>query len=126
MTETKYTCDHDWITIDGENLAIVGITEHAQGELGDVVYVELPEGGRKLNKGDEAAVVESVKAASDIKAPVSGTVVEVNRKLINSPELINQDPQGDGWFFKLQILNKSELDDLLNEHEYRKLIEKLR
>lgn len=118
---TRYTKDHEYVTLDGD-VGTVGITEFAQGQLGDVVYVELPEIGRELVKGGEAAVVESVKAASEVFSPVSGTVVEVNAGLPDGPSAVNEDPQGGGWFFKIRVADPSEFDALLDEESYRKLI----
>lgn len=117
MADTRYTRDHEYIRVEGET-GIVGITDYAQGQLGDVVYVELPEIGRQVAKGVEAAVVESVKAASEVYAPVSGEVIEVNGELEASPATVNEDPAGRGWFLKLRIADPSELDALLSEEEY--------
>src|SRR6056297_162102 len=118
MSTTHYTKDHEYIRIDGDT-GIVGITDYAQSQLGDVVYVELPEAGKALEKGGEAAVVESVKAASEVYAPVSGEVVEVNGDLEAAPGTINEDPAGAGWFLKLKIANTSELDELMSEEDYQ-------
>jgi glycine cleavage system H protein len=115
---TRYTKDHEWIRLDGE-LATVGITEHAQSQLGDIVFVELPEIGRKLDKGAEAAVVESVKAASDVYAPASGEVVAVNQALDGAPGAVNEDAEGKGWFFRLKLVNASELDELMSDEQYK-------
>ena len=119
---TRYTKDHEWIRLDGE-VATVGISEHAQSALGDIVYVELPEIGRKVEMGGEAAVVESVKAASDIYAPVKGTVVEANNALNNNPALINTDPFGEGWIFALKIDNPDDLKNLQSAAAYKEQIE---
>lgn len=113
-----YAVTHEWAKDDGSGLITVGITDHAQTALGDVVFVELPEIGAHIDAGDEAGVVESVKAASDIYAPVSGTVVEVNEALENSPETVNADPYGDGWFFRLRADNPEELGDLMDADRY--------
>jgi len=113
-----FTRDHEWIRVDGD-IATVGISDHAQGALGDIVFAEVPEAGRSLNKGDDAAVVESVKAASDVYAPVGGEVVEGNPALADDPELINRDPEGEGWFFKLRLADSSQLDGLMDESAYR-------
>ena len=113
-----YTRDHEWIRADGDS-ATVGITDFAQGQLGDVVFVEVPEAGRALSKGGEAAVVESVKAASDVYSPVSGTVTEGNQSLVDDPALVNSDPEGEGWFFRLTLGDTSELNDLMNADQYR-------
>jgi glycine cleavage system H protein len=115
---TRYTKDHEWIRLDGE-LATVGITEHAQSQLGDIVYVELPEIGRKVDKGAEAAVVESVKAASDVYAPAGGEVVAVNQALDGAPGAVNEDAEGKGWFFRLKLANASELDALMSDEQYK-------
>jgi glycine cleavage system H protein len=119
-----FTEDHEWIELDGE-IATVGITEYAQSQLGDIVFVEVPEEGKEVTKGDDAAVVESVKAASDVYAPVSGTVVEGNPALEESPALVNEDPEGDGWFFKMTLSDTSELDSLMNESAYAEFVSKL-
>ena len=113
-----YTKEHEWVRAEGES-ATVGITDFAQGQLGDVVYVEVPAAGRALAKGGEAAVVESVKAASDVYAPVSGTVIEGNQKLVDQPDLVNTDPEGEGWFFKLQLSDPGELGGLMDEAAYQ-------
>ncbi len=119
-----FTGEHEWIRVDGD-VGTVGISSHAQDALGDIVFAEVPEGGRTLNKGDEAAVVESVKAASDIYSPVAGEVIEGNSALADDPSLINRDPEGDGWFFKIQITDKSELDGLMDETAYREWVKTL-
>ncbi|OQW42875.1 MAG: glycine cleavage system protein H [Proteobacteria bacterium SG_bin5] len=119
-----FTEDHEWIELDGE-IGTVGITEYAQSQLGDIVFVEVPEEGKTLAKGDEAAVVESVKAASDVYAPVSGTVVEGNASLADQPALVNEDPEGEGWFFKLTLSDTSELDGLMDEAAYDAFVAKL-
>jgi glycine cleavage system H protein len=113
-----FTKEHEWIRVEGDT-ATVGISNHAQEQLGDIVFAEVPEAGRRLSKGQEAAVVESVKAASDVYAPVSGEVVEGNQALGDDPALINSDPEGQGWFFKLKLNNPSELDGLMDEGAYR-------
>ena len=118
MTETRYTKDHEWIRLDGDT-AIVGITEHAQSQLGDVVYVELPEIGKKVAAGDEAAVVESVKAASEIYAPATGEVVAVNDALANAPATVNEDAEGKGWFLKLKLGDPAELEKLMTAQQYK-------
>ena len=116
-----FTEEHEWIDVEGE-LATVGITDYAQGQLGDIVFVELPEEGKTFDKGDDAAVVESVKAASDVYAPVSGEVVEVNSALEAEPGLVNSDADEEGWFFKLRITDAEELKSLMNETAYTKYI----
>lgn len=113
-----FTKEHEWVRVEGD-VATVGISEHAQAALGDIVFVEVPDAGRQLAKGDEAAVVESVKAASDVYAPVAGTVAEGNSALGDDPALINRDPEGEGWFFKLTLADASELDGLMDEAAYR-------
>ena len=113
-----FTREHEWIRIDGDS-ATVGISDHAQGALGDIVFAEVPEPGRKLSKGQEAAVVESVKAASDIYAPVSGEVTEGNQAVADDPSLINSDPEGEGWFFRMKLDDAAELDGLMDEAAYR-------
>ncbi len=119
-----FTEDHEWIELDGE-IATVGITDYAQSQLGDIVFVEVPEEGKSVGKGDDAAVVESVKAASDVYAPVSGTVVEGNPALDENPALVNEDPEGEGWFFKMTLSDTSELDALMNESAYADFVSKL-
>ena len=116
---TLYTADHEWLVIDGD-VATIGITDFAQSQLGDVVFVELPKVGRALKKAEAAAVVESVKAASDVYAPLTGEVLEVNAALVDEPALINSDAAGKAWFFKLKIKDKSELDGLMDEAAYAK------
>ncbi len=118
----KYTEDHEWLNVDGD-LVVVGITEHASEQLGDIVFVELPELETQVTKGDEVVVIESVKAASDILAPLDGEIVEVNDKLAETPSLVNDDPTGDAWFFKLKVDDLSVLDDLMTEDEYKEFIE---
>ncbi len=118
MSTTRYTKDHEYVRVDGD-VATVGITDYAQDQLGDVVFVELPAVGRKVAKGDEAAVVESVKAASEVYAPVSGEVVEVNSDLEGTPATVNEDPAGKGWFLKIRMSDPSELDGLMDEAAYR-------
>ena len=118
---TRYTKDHEWIRLDGE-VATVGISEHAQNALGDIVYVELPEIGRKVEKGGEAAVVESVKAASDVYAPVSGQVVAVNEALDGAPATINEDAEGRGWFFRLKPSSPAQIDALMTAEQYKEYL----
>jgi len=122
MSTFRFTRDHEWVRLDGD-LAIVGITDYAQSQLGDVVYVELPEIGHRVEKGKEAAVVESVKAASEVYAPVSGEVAEINEMLTTDPATVNADPMGDGWFIKLRLDDLKELDSLMDEEGYRRFIE---
>ena len=118
MTTTLYTSDHEWLAIEGD-VATVGITDYAQQQLGDVVFVELPKVGRALKKAEAAAVVESVKAASDVYAPVTGEVLETNAELAAEPALVNSDAQGKAWFFKIRMANKSELGGLMDEAAYK-------
>ena len=113
-----FTKEHEWIRVEGDT-ATIGISNHAQEQLGDIVFAEVPEAGRRVNKGQEAAVVESVKAASDVYAPVSGEVVEGNQAVADDPALVNNDPEGEGWFFKLKLDNPGELDGLMDETAYR-------
>lgn len=120
----KYTKDHEWVRVDGD-AATVGITDYAQGQLGDVVFVELPEPGRELTQGGEAAVVESVKAASEVYSPVSGTVTEGNAALLDTPALVNESAQNEGWFFKLTLSNAAELDSLMDEAAYQEYVASL-
>ncbi len=115
---TLFTPDHEWLRIEGD-VATIGITDYAQQQLGDVVFVELPKVGRSLKKADAAAVVESVKAASDVYAPISGEVIEVNEALTNEPALVNLDAAGRAWFFKMKIADKSELGSLMDEAAYK-------
>ena len=119
-----FTREHEWIRVDGDT-ATVGISDHAQEQLGDIVFAEVPEAGRRVAKGQEAAVVESVKAASDVYAPVSGEVIEGNNALGDDPSLINSDPEGQGWFFKLKLDNPGELDGLMDEPAYRDWVKTL-
>ncbi len=122
-TELKYVATHEWARLDEDGSVVVGISDHAQNALGDVVYVELPELETQLNGGDEAGVVESVKAASDIYAPVAGTVVAVNSDLEDEPERVNNDPYGDGWFFKLKPDDVADLEELLDAEGYIEVCE---
>ena len=121
--ELKYARTHEWARLEEDGTVTVGISDHAQDALGDVVYVEHPEPGQQVAAGDEAGVVESVKAASDIYAPVSGSVVAVNEALDDAPETVNQDPYGDGWFFKIAPDDVAELDELLDSEAYAELCE---
>jgi len=121
MSEQRYTEDHEWVRIEGD-VAVVGITDYAQEQLGDLVHVELPEVDRELEQGEEAAVIESVKAAGDVKSPVGGTVVAVNEALEDDPALINSDPTGDGWVYKMTLSDAGELDGLMDEAAYQAFI----
>jgi len=118
---TRYTKDHEWVRLDGD-VATVGITEHAQQQLGDIVYVELPEIGRKVTKGGDAAVVESVKAASDVYSPASGEVVAINDALGSSPGAINEEAEGKGWFFRLKLSSPDELSELMSAEQYKEFL----
>jgi glycine cleavage system H protein len=122
MTPLRFTKDHEWVRLDGD-LAVIGITDYAQSQLGDVVYVELPQPGHRVEQGKEAAVVESVKAASEVYAPVSGEVAEVNETLAADPAKVNADPLGEGWFMKLRLDDPKELDGLMDEAAYRRFVE---
>jgi glycine cleavage system H protein len=117
----KYTAEHEWLSVEG-NIATVGITEHAQSQLGDVVFVDLPKVGKKVEMGKDAAVVESVKAASEVYAPITGEIVEVNQKLADSPGMVNEDAEGAAWFMKIKIANPSELDGMMDKAAYDKLV----
>lgn len=117
----KFTNEHEWVRIEGD-MATVGITQHAQKELGDLVFVELPKVGKSFEKGAPAAVVESVKAASEVYAPIGGEVVEANSAIASDPSLVNSDPMGAGWFFRLKLANPSEIDALMDEAAYKALL----
>lgn len=119
MSETRYTEDHEWVTLDGDT-ATVGITNHAQEQLGDIVFVELPEVGQALSQGDETGVVESVKAASEVYAPLDGEVSEVNEALGDDPAKVNSDPTGEGWFWRMTISDKSQFEALMDAEAYKK------
>ena len=120
----RYTYDHEWVSVNG-NIATIGITDYAQAQLGDVVFVELPAVGSKLCQGDEASVVESVKAASEVYMPVSGEVVEINGGIEDGPTTVNSDPAGEGWFFKIKLSDPSELDDMMDDDAYKSYIAEL-
>ncbi len=124
MSDIRFTDQHEWVRVDGD-IATIGITDYAQEQLGDVVFVELPEVGKELSAGDEAAVVESVKAASEVYTPVSGEVVDVNGDIEATPAGVNEDAMGDGWFVKLRLANPSELDKLMDEAAYAEFVESL-
>lgn len=121
MSDTYYTDDHEWIKVDGDT-ATVGITNYAQEQLGDLVFVELPETGRQVAKGEDAVVVESVKAASDVYAPLSGEITAVNEAVVGDSSLVNSSAESDGWLFKLAFSDKSELDGLMNTEAYQEII----
>ncbi len=124
MSETRYTEYHEWAELEGEILTI-GITDYAQSQLGDIVYVELPDVGRTLDQGEETAVVESVKAAGDVKSPVTGEVIEINDVLNDEPELVNQDPENEGWFFKIRMMEPEQYSQLQDKDSYTKLVDSL-
>ena len=117
----KFTAEHEWLKIDGD-IATVGITTHAAEQLGDLVFVELPEVGATFEKGGDASTVESVKAASDVYCPLDGEIVEINQAIVDDPSLVNSDPQGAGWFFKLKLANKADAEALLDEAAYKELV----
>nr|WP_319249334.1 glycine cleavage system protein GcvH [uncultured Celeribacter sp.] len=119
--DIKFTEEHEWLRVE-DDLVVVGITEHAAEQLGDVVFIELPEEGATVSKDDEVVVIESVKAASDILAPLDGEIVEVNERLSEDPGKVNEDPLGDAWFFKMKIEDLSELDELMSEADYKSYI----
>lgn len=117
--DLKYVASHEWLKLEDDGIITVGITDHAQDLLGDVVFVELPEVGREVSADEEIAVVESVKAASDVYAPIAGEIVEINDELVDNPELANEDPYGKAWFFKIKPANVADYDDLLSAEEYQ-------
>ena len=119
MSEKKFSKQHEWISIEGE-VATVGITKHASEMLGDVVFVELPDQGKSIEKDGQAGVVESTKAASDIYSPIAGEIVDTNKSIVDDPAVVNKDPEGNAWFFKIKIKNKSDLDELMNKADYEK------
>ena len=125
MSDLWFTEDHEWVRIEDGGVAVVGITDYAQEQLGELVFVELPEVGAELDQGEEAAVVESVKAAGELKMPVGGTVTEVNESLVDEPGQVNADPAGDGWFLRIRIDDASELDGLMDETAYEAYLESL-
>lgn len=124
MTQIRFTKDHEWVRLEGK-IATVGITEYAQGQLGDIVFVEVPAAGKALSAGGEAAVVESVKAASEVYSPVAGKVTEGNAALPDAPETVNQDPLGKGWFYKMEVTNPADLDALMDQAAYDRYVEDL-
>ena len=119
MSEKKFSKQHEWALVDGE-VATIGITKHASEMLGDVVFVELPEKGKNIEKDGQAGVVESTKAASDIYSPLAGEIVETNQSIVDDPATVNKDPEGNAWFFKIKVKNKSEIDTLMNKTNYEK------
>jgi glycine cleavage system H protein len=124
MSETRYTKDHEWVRLEGDT-ATIGVTEHAQEALGDIVFVELPEPGRSVEQAEACAVVESVKAASDVYAPLAGKVIETNGTIVEEPALVNRDAEGEGWFFRIEVTDASEFESLMNENEYQAFLETL-
>ena len=124
MTETRYTKDHEWVRLDGA-VATVGVTDHAQEALGDVVFVELPQPGREVTDGEACAVVESVKAASDVYAPLTGRVTEANDAVVDDPALVNRAADGDGWFFRMQLADPANFAALMDEAAYKALVDAL-
>ncbi len=121
--DLKYLSSHEWLRLEGDGTAYVGITDHAQEQMGDLVYVECPEVGTELSAGDEAGVVESVKAASDIYCPVAGEVVAINERLEDTPELVNEDPYGDGWMFQIRVSDPAEIEGMLSAEDYQAQID---
>jgi glycine cleavage system H protein len=124
MSEVRFTDQHEWVRLDGEE-ATIGITKYATEQLGDVVFVELPEKGRKVGAGGEAAVVESVKAASEVYAPISGEVTDANKAIVDDPAKVNADPEGEGWFFTLKIADKAEFAKLMTDAQYKEFLKGL-
>ena len=121
MSDVKYTEEHEWLRVEGDEV-VVGITEHAAEQLGDIVFIELPEVGTEVSKDDEVVVIESVKAASDILAPIDGEITEVNDPLVEDPGKVNEDPLNDGWFFKIKPEDASQMDDYMSEAQYKDMI----
>jgi len=122
MSETKFTEDHEWILMENDEVGVVGITDYAQDQLGELVFVELPEVGTDWERGAEVAVIESVKAAGDVKAPVGGTVVDINESLVDEPEKVNADPAGEGWIVRIRVSDPSELETLMDAEQYEAYI----
>ena len=121
MADKKYSKKHEWVELDGD-IATIGITKHATEQLGDIVFTEVPDAGKAFEAGGEAAVVESVKAASDVYSPISGEVTENNQAIVNDPSLVNQDPEGNGWFFKVKVTNADQINELMTKDEYDKFL----
>ena len=119
MSDKKYSKKHEWVSLEGD-VATVGITKHASEMLGDVVFVDLPDKGKNVEKEGQAGVVESTKAASDVYTPVTGEIIETNQTIVDDPSIVNKDPEGTSWFFKIKVKNKSELDELMNKADYEK------
>ena len=124
MADLKFTAEHEWAHLEGD-VVTIGITDYAQDQLGELVYVELPETGTEINAGQEVVVIESVKAAGDIKSPVNGTIIEVNSALSDEPEKVNEDPTGEGWFYRVRVDSTGDLDSLMDESAYQDLISSL-
>lgn len=125
MSEVKFTEDHEWIRIEDADTAIIGISDYAQEQLGEIVFVELPAPGHEVEKGHECAVIESVKAAGELKAPVDGTVLEINEILADEPERVNNDAMGDGWFMRLRVTDLGDIEELMDEDAYQSYVEGL-
>ena len=121
MSDKKYSKKHEWVELDGD-IATIGITKHATEQLGDIVFTEVPDAGKAFEAGGEAAVVESVKAASDVYSPISGKVTENNQAIVSDPSLVNQDPEGNGWFFKVKVTNADQINELMTKDEYDKFL----
>jgi glycine cleavage system H protein len=121
MADKKYSKKHEWVELDGD-IATIGITKHATEQLGDIVFTEVPDAGKAFEAGGEAAVVESVKAASDVYSPISGEVTENNQAIVSDPSLVNQDPEGNGWFFKVKVANADQINELMTKEEYDKFL----
>jgi glycine cleavage system H protein len=121
MADKKYSKKHEWVELDGD-IATIGITKHATEQLGDIVFTEVPDAGKAFEAGGEAAVVESVKAASDVYSPISGEVTENNQAIVSDPSLVNQDPEGNGWFFKVKVVNADQINELMTKDEYDKFL----
>jgi glycine cleavage system H protein len=121
MADKKYSKKHEWVELDGD-IATIGITKHATEQLGDIVFTEVPDAGKAFEAGGEAAVVESVKAASDVYSPISGEVTENNQDIVSDPSLVNQDPEGNGWFFKVKVTNADQINELMTKDEYDKFL----
>lgn len=125
MSTVRFTRDHEWIQMDDDGVATIGITDYAQDQLGELVYVELPDVDQEFDTGSDVVVIESVKAAGEVKAPVSGSIAEVNESLADEPGKVNSDPMGDGWFIKMRVSDPGELDDLMDEDAYKEYTDKL-
>ena len=125
MSDTRYSQDHEWARLEEDDIVVVGITDFAQEQLGDIVFIELPPVGEYFDAGDEVAVIESVKAAAELKSPVSGTVTEVNEELEDSPEMVNTNPTEDGWFCRIKMENTEEFDELMDQEEYEEFLSEL-